>query len=82
MKRKAATPHSDAFVNEIIRMAWADDVSFERIKRERGLSESEVIALMRRHLKPSSFKCWRARVSGRASKPSKRTAMRHDMAYS
>jgi uncharacterized protein (TIGR03643 family) len=33
-----------------------------------GLSESEVIDLMRQEMKASSFKMWRKRVTGRASK--------------
>ena len=68
-------PHSDAFISEIIRMAWADDVSFDRIKRERGLSEAEVIKIMRGHLKPNSFRLWRKRVSGRATKHEKRAKL-------
>jgi uncharacterized protein (TIGR03643 family) len=33
-----------------------------------GLSESEVIDLMRREMKRGSFKLWRERVSGRSTK--------------
>jgi len=55
-------------ISEVIELAWADDVSFEAIKAETGLSEPEVIAIMRRSLKPSSFRLWRKRVSGRVSK--------------
>lgn len=65
----------DPSISDIIRMAWADDVSFEKIRRERGLSETEVIQLMRRNLKPSSFKRWRARVTGRGSKHEKRSKL-------
>jgi uncharacterized protein (TIGR03643 family) len=56
----------------IIGMAWADDVSFEDIKRKTGLSEADVIRLMRTELKPSSFRLWRKRVSGRLSKHAKK----------
>lgn len=69
--------HSDGFINDIIRMAWADEISFDKIKRDRGLCESEVIAIMRRHLKPSSFKRWRARVTGRSTKHEKRRTLRY-----
>jgi uncharacterized protein (TIGR03643 family) len=55
-------------ISEIIEMAWAYEVSFDAIKAATGLREAEVIALMRRELKPSSFRMWRKRVSGRASK--------------
>lgn len=56
----------------IIGMAWCDRTSFETIKEKTGLSEADVIVLMRRHLKPKSFRLWRARVSGRGSKHRKR----------
>jgi uncharacterized protein (TIGR03643 family) len=56
---------------DYIAMAWADDASFNKIKRETGLSEADVIKLMRSHLKTGSFKLWRKRVSGRATKHEK-----------
>ncbi len=49
-------------------MAWDDLTAFDMIEREYGLSESQVIQLMRRHMKASSFRMWRKRVSGRAAK--------------
>ncbi|UTW56942.1 TIGR03643 family protein [Kordiimonas sp. SCSIO 12610] len=49
-------------------MAWDDDTSFDMIKSQTGLSEAEVIKIMRLELKPRSFKHWRKRVSGRSSK--------------
>lgn len=63
--------HSPSFVSDVIAMAWADDISFDKIKNENGISESEVIKMMRSHLKPASFKIWRRRVSGRKSKHGK-----------
>ncbi len=54
--------------SRIIEMAWEDRTPFEAIKLQFGLNESDVIRLMRSRLKPSSFKLWRARVSGRATK--------------
>lgn len=65
-----------AQISEIIALAWADEVSFDAIEAETGLREPEVIALMRRSLKPSSFRLWRKRVSGRASKHAKIKAAR------
>lgn len=49
-------------------MAWEDRTSFEEIYKSTGLSEAEVIKLMRKSLKPSSFRMWRKRVSGRITK--------------
>jgi uncharacterized protein (TIGR03643 family) len=51
-------------------MAWEDRTPFEAILRSYGLSESEVIRLMRTQLKAGSFRLWRARVTGRATKHS------------
>ncbi|MGY8829033.1 MAG: TIGR03643 family protein [Pseudomonadales bacterium] len=55
-------------VSRVIEMAWEDRTPFEAIEVQFGLPEAQVIALMRRHLKPSSFKLWRERVSGRQTK--------------
>ena len=61
----------------IIRMAWADRCSFEQIRERTGLSESDVINVMRRELKAGSFRRWRARVSGRVTKHRKRFKHQH-----
>lgn len=53
--------------DRIIEMAWEDRTPFEAIKAQFGLSESEVIALMRRSLKRSSFELWRKRVNSGVS---------------
>jgi len=75
MKRKELNPsESDA----IIRMAWHDRTSFDEIQERTGLSESDVIRHMRRQLKPSSFRMWRKRVSGRITKHRKRFKRRND----
>lgn len=57
-------------LSRLIEMAWEDRTPFEAIKTTFGLSESEVIAFMRRELKRGSFKLWRERVSGRVTKHS------------
>ncbi|WP_426429986.1 TIGR03643 family protein [Winogradskyella sp. HB-48] len=55
-------------IDRIIEMAWEDRTPFEAITFQFGLKEQEVIELMRREMKPSSFRMWRARVQGRATK--------------
>ncbi|WP_156145079.1 TIGR03643 family protein [Vibrio sinaloensis] len=55
-------------VSRIIEMAWEDRTPFEAIEVQFGLTEPEVIQLMRRNLKSKSFKLWRERVSGRTTK--------------
>ena len=59
-------------IDNIIKLAWSDKISFEEINRIHGLTESEVIKLMRKNLKSRSFKLWRKRVSGRTRKHEKK----------
>ncbi|WP_116105289.1 TIGR03643 family protein [Lewinella sp. IMCC34191] len=54
--------------DRIIEMAWEDRTPFGAIEYQFGLSEAEVIELMRRELKPGSFRRWRKRVQGRKTK--------------
>lgn len=49
-------------------MAWEDRTPFEAIEIQFGLNEAAVIALMRRSMKPSSFRMWRTRMAGRLTK--------------
>ena len=48
-------------------------MSFDDIQTQTGLLEKEVIEIMRINMKPSSFRMWRKRVSGRAQKHEKHT---------
>lgn len=57
-----------ANLSRIIEMAWEDRTPFEAIQHLYGLNEGALIELMRRELKASSFRLWRARVSGRKTK--------------
>lgn len=59
-------------IDRIIEMAWEDRTPFDAITFQFNLKEQEVITLMRRELKPKSFRLWRARVQGRATKHSKK----------
>lgn len=54
-------------IDRIIEMAWEDRTPFEAIELQFGTSESEVIRLMRKQLKPSSFRMWRKRVNSGVS---------------
>ena len=54
--------------NDVIGMAWSDKISFEEIKKKTGLSEKEVIKIMRKSLKKKSYLLWRKRVRGRVTK--------------
>lgn len=49
-------------IDRIIEMAWEDRTPFEAIKVQFNTSEKDVVAIMRRNLKRSSFNLWRKRV--------------------
>jgi uncharacterized protein (TIGR03643 family) len=68
LKNTNDTHQPEIDIDRVIEMAWEDRTSFDAIKFQFNLSEQEVIDLMRTHLKQSSFKRWRKRVQGRATK--------------
>ncbi|RED99564.1 TIGR03643 family protein [Marinoscillum furvescens] len=55
-------------IDRIIEMAWEDRTPFEAIWFQYELSEVDVITLMRQELTKKSWKKWRERVQGRATK--------------
>ena len=58
---------SEKDLDRVIEMAWEDRTPFEAILIQFGLSESQVIELMRNNLKRSSFNLWRKRVNSGVS---------------
>lgn len=57
------TPDLDAATrSEIIEMALSDKARFDDIRALHGLGPDEVKALMRRALKPGSYRAWRRRL--------------------
>ena len=56
----------------VIWAAWADRITFEEIENKTGKTESDVIKIMRRSLKPSSFRLWRKRVNQKSIKHRKK----------
>ena len=69
MKTSAAIEAvTEADIDRIIEMAWEDRTPFDAIEAQFGLTEQDVITVMRRELKPSSWRMWRARVQGRSTK--------------
>ncbi|WP_366481302.1 TIGR03643 family protein [Rhodoferax sp.] len=61
-------PLSESDVSRIVEMAWEDRTAFEAIEAQFGLNESAVVDIMRGYMKPSSFRMWRKRMAGRATK--------------
>ena len=71
LKLKNPEPNLNS-ANWVLWAAWADRITFEEIKKKTGKSESEVIKIMRKSLKPSSFKLWRKRAKNQSTKHRKK----------
>ena len=56
----------------VVWAAWADRITFEDIKKITGKTENEVIKIMRKTLKPSSFRLWRKRAKNQSIKHRKK----------
>tara|TARA_B100000401_G_C52456010_1_gene554243 strand:+ start:372 stop:623 length:252 start_codon:yes stop_codon:yes gene_type:complete len=55
-------------LDRIIEMCWEDRTPFEALEYQFGIKEEDAIKIMRRNLKPNTFKVWRKRVAGRNTK--------------
>ena len=69
MKKNSVKEFSQDEIGRIIEMAWEDRTPFEAIESNFQITESDVIDLMRREIKKSSFKVWRKRVNGKNQAP-------------
>ena len=80
MKKKGHTPITRvknpephiSYPDWIIWAAWADRITFEEIEKKTGKTEGEVIKIMRRSIKPVSFRLWRKRVNQKSIKHKKK----------
>jgi len=68
MEDKQRIPLNLRDIDRIVEMAWEDRSPFEAIAFQFEVTEKEVIEIMRREMKPSSFRKWRKRVQGRSIK--------------
>lgn len=68
MKNEPRIPLNLRDLDRIVEMAWEDRTPFEAISFQFNISEQEIIEIMRREMKPSSFRMWRKRVQGRSTK--------------
>ena len=70
---KVKNPEPDLYSPDwVIWAAWADRITFEEIKSKTGKSENEVIKIMRKSLRPSSFRLWRKRIHTKSIKHRKK----------
>ena len=56
----------------VVWAAWADRITFEEIRKKTGKTENDVIKIMRKNLKPSSFRLWRKRAKNQSIKHRKK----------
>ena len=68
MGKKSISSLEVSEIDRIIEMAWEDRTTFTDIKNQFGIHEKDVIAIMKKNLKRSSFLMWRQRVRGRKTK--------------
>jgi uncharacterized protein (TIGR03643 family) len=66
--KQKITQFSEEEISRIIEMAWEDRTPFEAIEKLFGVSEPQVIEIMRSSIKRKTFNNWRARVTGRKTK--------------
>jgi uncharacterized protein (TIGR03643 family) len=62
---------SEAEVEEIIKLAWADTVPFDVITREFGLTENQTGKFMRTHQSEKTYIRWCERTAKRSGTSSK-----------
>lgn len=68
MRNSKKDPLNQAELDRIVEMAWEDLTPFDAIEMQFGVSEPEVIQIMREQMKRSSWLMWRKRVNGRSTK--------------
>ena len=59
---------SKSEVSEVIEMALSDHVSFENIQFQYGIDANQVKFIMKKNLKPGSYRTWRERVKAFSSR--------------
>jgi uncharacterized protein (TIGR03643 family) len=62
MTERSQAPSDPATISEIIEMALSDHISFDAIRALHKISPDGVKTLMRRELKPASYRAWRKRI--------------------
>ena len=56
----------------IVSAAWAERITFEQLEKKNGKTEGEVMKILRRSIKPVSFRLWRKRVNQKSIKHKKK----------
>jgi uncharacterized protein (TIGR03643 family) len=62
---KPVPPLSPAQIERVIATAWNDRPPFNAVLMEHGLSQGQLVQLLKRALTPNAFKVWTARTRAR-----------------
>ena len=60
-KKNLTDSLTETDLSEIIQMALSDHITFSEIESQYGLREDQVKKIMRKNIKPSSYRTWRKR---------------------
>jgi len=63
---------SAAEIARVIEIAWDDHPPFNAVLLSHGLSEGQVVALLKRELTPNAYKLWTQRAGTQRAAPRKR----------
>ena len=61
-KKNLTDSLTETDLSEIIQMALSDHITFSEIESQYGIREDQVKKIMRKNIKPSSYRTWRKRV--------------------
>ena len=61
---KTAPRLNPAEIERVIATAWDDTSPFDRVLMTHGLTEGQLVALLKRELTPSAYKVWQTRSGG------------------
>lgn len=72
--KKKSSDFKEEDLNRLIEMAWQDRTTFDTIFEIYGLTENQVKNKMRTMISKYSYKMWRKRVQGKATKHKKKVS--------
>jgi uncharacterized protein (TIGR03643 family) len=67
---------TSAEIARVIATAWDDRPPFDAVLMAHGLTQGQLVQLLKRELTPSAFKLWTARTRGAAAPGRPRTGAR------
>ena len=78
MKKNSLEKLEKEAIDKIVKMAREEKKTFDKIKKEFGLSKKEVTEIMRINLAPDYFEVWKKKVAPKKPKPQKFSPIEDD----